>query len=114
MNKIQYGQGSGTFSQVLIVGLGVVIGSHFIQGVNLSDDAAQVRKAVLQKSYSADGNSPSYNSYASIFTGQYSATSKGFEETVGGLYARLLNNQEPLGAEFEKVLNENLWDLYES
>lgn len=29
-------------------------------------------------------------------------------------YKKLLADQEPLGAEFEKVLNENLWDLYES
>lgn len=29
-------------------------------------------------------------------------------------YEWLLNNQEPLGEEFEKVLYENLGELYES
>ena len=37
-----------------------------------------------------------------------------FEKSVGRFYARLLANQEPLGAEFEAVLHKNLWDLYES
>ena len=36
-----------------------------------------------------------------------------FEESAGRFYARLLANQEPLGAEFEAVLHKNLWDLYE-
>jgi len=29
-------------------------------------------------------------------------------------YANLLAKQEPLGTEFEKVLYDNLWDLYVS
>lgn len=37
-----------------------------------------------------------------------------FEEEVGSFFAHLLASQEPLGAEFERVLHENLWDLYES
>lgn len=110
MTKIQYSQGSGTFSQVLLVGLGVAIGSQFIQG----NPHVQDNKAIFQRPYSVDGNTPSYNGYANIFNGEYNTTSKGFEEVVGNLYARLLINQEPLGTEFEKVLNENLWDLYES
>lgn len=37
-----------------------------------------------------------------------------FEKEVSRFYARLLERQQPLGEEFEKVLHENLWDLYES
>lgn len=33
---------------------------------------------------------------------------------LGAFEARVLANQEPLGAEFEAVLHKNLWDLYES
>lgn len=29
-----------------------------------------------------------------------------------GFYAHLVRHQEPLGLEFERVLGENLWDLY--
>lgn len=29
-------------------------------------------------------------------------------------YTKLLLSQEPLGEEFEKVIHQNLWDLYES
>lgn len=28
-------------------------------------------------------------------------------------FLKLLELQEPLGAEFEKVLHDNLWELYE-
>lgn len=28
-------------------------------------------------------------------------------------YFRLLDNQESMGIEFESIVNENLWDLYE-
>jgi|SRR6266850_2458847 hypothetical protein len=35
-----------------------------------------------------------------------------FERTVADFYSTLLASQEPLGKEFEKVLHENLWDLY--
>jgi hypothetical protein len=35
-----------------------------------------------------------------------------FEAAVTDFYAKLLANQEPLGKEFERVLHENLWDLY--
>ena len=35
-----------------------------------------------------------------------------FEEKIADFYADLLFKQEPLGEEFEKVLYENLWDLY--
>jgi len=33
---------------------------------------------------------------------------------VSNFYSQLLVKQEPLGNEFEKVLYDNLWDLYES
>lgn len=32
---------------------------------------------------------------------------------VTSFYAKLLSSQEPLGVEFEKVLYDNLWELYE-
>jgi hypothetical protein len=114
MNNIQYNQGAATFSQVLVVGLGVVIGTCIMQVANLDDGAMQDNSLLFQKSYSVEGVATSYNSHANMFTGKYNATTKDFKEAVGDLYSRLMINQEPLGTEFEKVLNENLWDLYES
>ncbi len=35
-----------------------------------------------------------------------------FEAAVAAFYSTLLANQEPLGKEFERVLHENLWNLY--
>lgn len=36
-----------------------------------------------------------------------------FEEDISSFYAILLSKQHSLGKEFEKVLYDNLWDLYE-
>lgn len=36
------------------------------------------------------------------------------ESELKKFYKNLLENQEPLGYEFEKVLHDNLWDLYET
>lgn len=35
-----------------------------------------------------------------------------FESSVSSFYAKLEANQEALGQQFEKVLIDNLWDLY--
>jgi hypothetical protein len=39
---------------------------------------------------------------------------KDYREAVAALRAYELVSQEPLGAVFERVLYDNLWDLYES
>lgn len=114
MNNIQYGQGSGTFSSVLLVGFGVVLGSNLMQGYQQTDDSSQDSRSLYSRTYSVEGNATSYNLYASAFTGEYGAVAKSFDSAISDVYARLMINQEPLGVEFERVLNENLWDLYES
>lgn len=35
-----------------------------------------------------------------------------FSQQISSFYARMLNEQEALGADFEKVLDDNAWDLY--
>ena len=37
-----------------------------------------------------------------------------FRKPIREILTSLLASQEPLDAEFEEVLYENLWDLYES
>jgi len=36
------------------------------------------------------------------------------EQVAARFYARLVENQEGLGEDLERVLHENLWDLYEA
>lgn len=33
---------------------------------------------------------------------------------INGFYSKLIHEQESLGKDFEKVIHQNLWDLYES
>jgi hypothetical protein len=50
----------------------------------------------------------------SLFTGEYTKQSDfNFEGSMTNFYAKLLAQQESLGAEFEKILYANLWEMYE-
>ena len=117
MNEIRFdSQGSSTFSQAL-TGVGLGLGAFLVVNTlqmhpngNLSE---QSNKPLLQQPYSLDRTLSTFTRYATI-TGEYITAPIGFEQSVGNFYARLLANQEPLGEVFEKVLYENLWDLYES
>lgn len=37
---------------------------------------------------------------------------RSFDSELASFYSKLLYAQHPLGAEFQAVLNDNLWDLY--
>jgi hypothetical protein len=69
----------------------------------------------MEPSYVLDQSS-STTSEQNYLVGQYriKESDKEFVETVFSFYASLSSKQEPLGRDFEKVLNENLWDLYGS
>lgn len=55
-----------------------------------------------------------YSPLQNAFTGEYAKQSDlDFEGSVANFYATLLGQQEPLGAEFEKILYDNLWELYD-
>lgn len=65
----------------------------------------------------ADRYAPSLNGtfsqYQNAFTGDYATQlAFDFEASMTNFYANLLARQEPLGADFEKILYDNLWDLY--
>lgn len=53
-----------------------------------------------------------FGQFSNAFTGEYELYNFDFERTVRLFYSNLLAGQEPLGEEFEKVLHENLWELY--
>jgi len=55
-----------------------------------------------------------FSQHQNAFTGAYaSQPALDFEGSMMNFYATLLAHQEPLGADFEKVLYDNLWDLYD-
>lgn len=118
MNNIRYEYASNsTVSQILTgVGIGVSAGvliALAVQHPSVGGSAAQDSRPILQRTYSLKDAVPTFDAYTSI-TGEYVPITVGLEQAVGDVYARLLAKQEPLGAVFEKVLYENLWDLYES
>lgn len=111
MNEISYNFSSSTMGQVVIAGLlsmQLLIGSP----ENGTDRLSPLQ--LSQASYSSDANEATFDSFRESITGQYDHTPIKFEQSVGNFYARLVSTQEQLGTNFEKVLHENLWDLYES
>ncbi|MCB1782205.1 MAG: hypothetical protein KDJ34_19365 [Candidatus Competibacteraceae bacterium] len=116
MNNIRYNNVIGTCSQIVVAGL---IASQLIPtGMTYSrKDTDYMRQS--QTEYDPIYNQFSYNQfisdqYSSNFSIDKSTTENIFERSIGDFYAKLLANQEPLGSDFEEVLHNNLWDLYES
>jgi hypothetical protein len=50
--------------------------------------------------------------YGDLFASAYQSQTVDFEGAITAFYATLLAKQQPLGKEFEKVLYDNLADLY--
>ena len=50
--------------------------------------------------------------FGNVFAATYQSQAVDFEGAVTAFYSTLLAKQQPLGKEFEKVLYDNLWDLY--
>lgn len=111
MSDIQYFQGASTFSSVVAAGL---IAAQLLNLPDLVDVGEQELIPLNKDIYCIDGSISTFNSLTNAITGNYESAPVGFEQKVGSFYGRLLASQEPLGVEFEKVLFDNLWDLYES
>ncbi|MHB1074608.1 hypothetical protein [Thiobacillus sp.] len=111
MNELRYGQSSSTFSYVLMAGL---VAAQLMQSDPAHSEHTSLSSGSLRGIYSATGNTNTFSTYGNPISGAYEVGAPDFEFAVGRFYARLLEEQEPLGAEFEKVLYDNLWDLYES
>ena len=62
--------------------------------------------------YTIIGSSKTFGQLENMFTGDYEDATSDFEESMTAFYASLLEKQEPLGKEFEDVLEENRWNLY--
>lgn len=95
-----------------------------ISGVVLIPTAVGMALVTLSPSTGIDHieNNTAYETYSissSYFNSEsYSISSidtrEEFTEILSSFYGKLAKEQEPLGDKFLKILNENIWDLYES
>jgi hypothetical protein len=109
MNRtISNTQTAGTYTA--IAALGVTL-SLVLSGASNVPSVTKYESMVGNK-YSIINNS-SYDSFSNRFTGELQFYPEDFQQEISALYSRLLLSQQSLGKEFEKILVENLWDLYE-
>ena len=111
MNEIRSNLSSSTMSSVVITGL---LSVAMLNALPESSILASRNSAFSNNAYSANDFGATSDSFRSKVTGQYDLSPPPFEQVVTNFYVNLLSAQEPLGATFEKVLHDNLWDLYES
>lgn len=64
--------------------------------------------------YQSTAITSTFDQFKSFVTGEYYQGTDQFEAAISDFYSTLITGQELLGIEFEKVLYENLWNLYES
>jgi hypothetical protein len=112
MNNISYTRVSDTFSQVVIAA--IFSNLLTVPAVGVGNVSASSISNRSQNSYTWKGNNSTFDSYQNSSSRKHDLTAASFENEVSNFYGNLLAHQERLGAEFEKILNENMWDLYES
>lgn len=111
MSEIRPNQASSTFSYVVMAGL---FSMQFLNSPPERSGQTPVHLPFAAGPYTSSGSGATFDTFRGTVSGQYDRSAVKFEQAVGNFYAQLLLHQEPLGAEFEKVLYDNLWDLYES
>ena len=111
MNEIRYNFMPSTMSNVVMAGLfSMAVWNTPPEKIAATWEA----NPFSGKTYMSGGGGATFDSFRGRITGQYDLSPIQFERAVGNFYARLLSSQESLGLEFQKVLFDNLWDLYES
>lgn len=111
MNEIRSNLSSSTMGYVVMTGL---LSVAMLNALPEDSIPGSKNHALSNNPYSANDRGATFDSFRSKVTGRYDLSPLPFEQAVVNFYANLLAVQEPLGAEFEKVLYDNLWDLYES
>ena len=111
MNEIRSNLSSSTMSSVVITGL---LSAALLNALPETSNLGSRNNALSNNAYYAKNFGATSDSFRSKVTGQYDLSPPPFEQVVTNFYVNLLSAQEPLGATFEKVLHDNLWDLYES
>ncbi len=114
MNKYINKKISQTFCTVIISGM---LTSSMVADISKYEGGQAVPRYAENKNYllHGGGTSLSYEPRKNVFTGTYlSSTTTEFENMITNFFAKLSSAQEKLGAEFERVLFDNLWELYQS
>ena len=111
MNEIRSNLSSSTMGYVVMAGL---LSVAMLNALPNDSFLGSKNHALSNNPYSANDRGATFDSFRSKVKGRYDLSPPSFEQTVVNFYANLLAAQEPLGAEFGKVLYDNLWDLYES
>ena len=114
MNKYYTEQTSRTFGTVMMAG---ILASTSLPR-DCSDEHHQRTKYFSESNnyiFAFRGTSTTHEPDNFFLTRHYpSFVETTFESVVTSFFEELSSNQEPLGHEFERVLFENLWDLYQS
>ncbi|OGP86095.1 MAG: hypothetical protein A2V87_11220 [Deltaproteobacteria bacterium RBG_16_58_17] len=105
-------QESGTVSSVTF--RGILAAQFLADQMNVKQEDDQYRPPYIRDVYHWFATPATFDHFRTIVMGEYQQESDQFEVHVAKFYTKLLASQESLGAEFEKVLHENLWNLYES
>ena len=92
--------------------IGAYLGSG-LTGDGVPAPAVSGPEVGLDVAYSTKRALPSFDQTRSIFGSILDQGVDPLVECISSFYADLAASQEPLGAEFSRVLHENLWDLYE-
>lgn len=111
MSEIRPYQAASTLSQGFIVAL---VSMQLLNSLPEKPAPTISHLPISIDPYTLSGSKATFDMYRGVVSGQYDVGARKFERSVGNFYSRLLLAQEPLGAEFEKVLYDNLWDMYEA
>jgi len=111
MNEIRPNLSSSTMGFIVMTGL---LSAAMLNVLPVGSMSGSKNHTLSNNAYSANDRGATSDSFRSKVTGQYDFPPPPFEQVVVNFYAKLLAVQEPLGVAFEKVLYDNLWDLYES
>src|SRR5690349_2358449 len=106
MTEIHSNQLSGTVPSVLVM---ASCFASLFQTVPIEDNNYKP-SSLPQGVYFSSSNKSTFDNWKT----EYSLSSVKFEQVIQKFYSDLTLKQERLGIEFEKILHDNLWDLYES
>jgi hypothetical protein len=109
MNKFSLNQQSSTVGSIVIMS-GILACQSLPNEMNKIYSNSRFEK----ENYVLGNSSSTFSEYGftkSLFNPELNNDK--LEQVITVFYSKLLANQEPLGEEFEEVLFNNLWELYE-
>ena len=111
MNSYTTKQTSLTASNAIIY---TIFASQFVGGWSALEVQDGGQQGLSQLPYEVNASLPSYDQIEKLNFGSFSNDiDQQLVTAVSSFYAQLIERQESLGNEFEQVLHQNLWDLYE-